>query len=187
MPKDASAPGSLELIRAFVNSVDLEKPSELDALASAGAARLWLADAGLGVGDVREGELPALRTLREAIRTELVAHTGEGSAHESWGSLVRALEGAAAQIVFSPDGTVRLEARAGGSGRELRDSLAAAVYDAVQSGTWSRLKACRKHSCLYAFYDRSKNGSGAWCSMETCGNRAKAERRRVRARKTSSF
>ena len=38
--------------------------------------------------------------------------------------------------------------------------LAAAVYDALRDGTWSRLKACRKHGCLYAFYDRTEERLG---------------------------
>jgi len=185
--KDASAPGSLELVRAFVNSVDLEAPGELDGLSSVPEARVWLADVGLGAGGVREDELPGLRALREALRAELLAHNGEGVATAAWESLAQALDGAAARVVFGSDGAARLEPRAGDAGWQLRDSLAAAVYDALRDGTWQRLKACRKGSCLYAFYDRSKNGSGAWCSMETCGNRAKAERRRVRERKTSSF
>ena len=182
MPKDASAPGSLELVRSFVNSIDLERPETLDAFSDLGGARVWLADAGLGAGHVHEAELPGLRMLREALRAELLAHNGEGSTQESWPALVESLAGAAAQIVFTPEGGVRLVPRPGDSGWELRDSLAAAIYDAVRDGTWSRLKACRKHSCLFAFYDKTKNGSGAWCSMDTCGNREKAQRRRARER-----
>ena len=44
----------------------------------------------------------------------------------------------------------------------------------MADGTWRRLKACREDTCQWAFYDRSKNRSGTWCSMAVCGNRAKA-------------
>jgi len=54
------------------------------------------------------------------------------------------------------------------------ETLLAAVAQAVADGTWSRLKACREPSCRWAFYDQSRNRSRAWCSMEICGNRAKA-------------
>lgn len=47
VPKDSSAPGALELVRSFVNSIDLERPETLDAFADLGGARVWLADAGL--------------------------------------------------------------------------------------------------------------------------------------------
>jgi predicted RNA-binding Zn ribbon-like protein len=185
MPKDASAPGSLELVRSFVNSVDLERPSVLDAFSSVDTARVWLVEAGLG-GELHEAELSGLRALRETLRMELLAHNGDGSNTKSWLELARSLEGVALHVLLASDGSVRLEPRPGDPGLQLRDSLAAAIYDAVRDGSWARLKACRKHSCRYAFYDRSKNGSGAWCNMDTCGNRVKAERRRARERKAAS-
>ena len=55
-----------------------------------------------------------------------------------------------------------------------------AVFTAMADGSWLRLKACRRHSCRYVFYDGSKNHSGTWCSMAVCGNRAKAESYRRR-------
>jgi predicted RNA-binding Zn ribbon-like protein len=54
------------------------------------------------------------------------------------------------------------------------------VHGAIADGTWQRLKACRDHSCEWAFYDHTKNRSGAWCTMEECGNRAKARSYRER-------
>jgi predicted RNA-binding Zn ribbon-like protein len=61
-------------------------------------------------------------------------------------------------------------------------ALLARVHDALLEGTWPRLRACRKATCRYAYYDRTKNASRAWCSMATCGNQAKAQRRRHRER-----
>lgn len=53
-------------------------------------------------------------------------------------------------------------------------SLLAFVAEAVAAGTWSRLKACRDASCRWAYYDHSRNRQRSWCSMDICGNRAKA-------------
>jgi predicted RNA-binding Zn ribbon-like protein len=36
------------------------------------------------------------------------------------------------------------------------------------------IKKCRNEKCILYFYDSSKNQSRAWCSMDLCGNRAKA-------------
>jgi len=47
-----------------------------------------------------------------------------------------------------------------------------------------RVHECAGHDCGWLFLDMSKNGSRRWCSMGTCGNRAKA--RRHRARKQSA-
>ncbi|MGW0023662.1 CGNR zinc finger domain-containing protein [Rhodococcus sp. NPDC003383] len=52
--------------------------------------------------------------------------------------------------------------------------LLIAVAEAVADDTWSRLKACREPSCRWAYYDHSRNRRRTWCSMELCGNRAKA-------------
>ena len=43
-----------------------------------------------------------------------------------------------------------------------------------------RVHECAGHDCGWLFLDVSKNGSRRWCSMETCGNRAKARRHRER-------
>lgn len=53
-------------------------------------------------------------------------------------------------------------------------TLLAIAADAGASGTWARLKACREPSCRWAYYDHSRNRRRTWCSMELCGNRAKA-------------
>ncbi|HTZ55681.1 MAG TPA: CGNR zinc finger domain-containing protein [Candidatus Acidoferrum sp.] len=183
MTKDASAPGGLELIRSFVNSIDLERPETLDALADLGAARLWLADAGLDPAGLAPAALPDLRRLRETLRSVLLAHNGEGDEQATWRQLVSQFSAVRLDVRFAAvPGEVELEPSVPAGGEALRGALAAAVYDAVRDGTWRRLKACRKHSCLYAFYDKTKNGSGTWCSMDTCGNRVKAQRRRARER-----
>ncbi len=59
------------------------------------------------------------------------------------------------------------------------------VADAQTDGTWSRLKVCPAADCQWAYYDVSRNRSRRWCSMETCGNRAKVEAYRVRERDTA--
>jgi len=182
VPKDASAPGSLELVRSFVNSIDLERPETLDAFSDLGGARVWLADAGIDPTGLREEDLPELRELREALRGALLAHNGEGDGAAAWGRLASAFSPAGLGITFLLEGMLSLKPLDSLAAPALRGALAAAVYDAVRDGTWSRLKACRKHSCLFAFYDKTKNGSGAWCSMDTCGNREKAQRRRARER-----
>jgi len=61
-------------------------------------------------------------------------------------------------------------------------ALAAAIVEGTMLGTWQRLKVCRADTCLEAFYDSSKNGRGAWCSMRVCGSRHKARSYRARHR-----
>ncbi len=39
-----------------------------------------------------------------------------------------------------------------------------------------QIRECAAGTCTWLFLDRSRNRSRRWCSMETCGNRAKAQR-----------
>ncbi|MDQ6827151.1 MAG: CGNR zinc finger domain-containing protein, partial [Candidatus Eremiobacteraeota bacterium] len=86
----------------------------------------------------------------------------------------------AVQIDSNP-GHVKLIASQSGAVNTVIARVLATMYDAIRVNQWQRLKACRKHSCLWAFYDRSKNGSRIWCDMAICGNRVKAQRRRKRS------
>jgi predicted RNA-binding Zn ribbon-like protein len=84
-------------------------------------------------------------------------------------------------VRFDAAGRSRLEPSASGVDGAL-GRLLAIVNTAMTDGTWPRLKACRSHACLWAFYDASKNRSGAWCSMAVCGSRSKARAYRRRHR-----
>ncbi len=48
--------------------------------------------------------------------------------------------------------------------------------DLMVSPDAARLRHCANDKCLWLFLDDSKNGSRRWCSMQACGNRAKAHR-----------
>jgi predicted RNA-binding Zn ribbon-like protein len=71
----------------------------------------------------------------------------------------------------------------------LSGAVLSEIQRAQQTDTWRRLKICRNHNCSGAFYDRSKNNSGVWHDVRTCGNavnlRASRARRRQAARETS--
>jgi predicted RNA-binding Zn ribbon-like protein len=44
----------------------------------------------------------------------------------------------------------------------------------------TKLRECSNAKCLWLFLDDSKNGTRRWCSMQACGNRAKAHRHYLR-------
>jgi predicted RNA-binding Zn ribbon-like protein len=43
-----------------------------------------------------------------------------------------------------------------------------------------RIRVCASETCSARFYDRSRSGRRRWCSMQGCGNVAKARRHRAR-------
>ncbi|OGN94359.1 MAG: hypothetical protein A2Z71_09320 [Chloroflexi bacterium RBG_13_50_21] len=59
--------------------------------------------------------------------------------------------------------------------------VARAAADLLTSDTSLRIRQCEDdRGCGYLFIDQTKNHSRRWCSMESCGNRAKARRHYAR-------
>jgi predicted RNA-binding Zn ribbon-like protein len=173
-----AAPGALELVRRFVNTLNLpDGPDELDTLDK---ARSWCLSYGLA--PVRDSvHLGLLHDFRETLRDLLFANNGEGDAATAWRELNPFMASTRLSLSVNPyHGLELLPAHEEDKGPIA--SLLAVVYEAQVRETWPRLRACRRQSCRFAYYDQTKNGSRAWCSMATCGNQAKAQRRRERAR-----
>jgi predicted RNA-binding Zn ribbon-like protein len=176
------APGRLELVRLFENTVDLPNgPDELDLPERAAA---WCRRHGLPPVSNRR-QLERLREFREAVRDLLFANNGEGDTQTAWERLRPFARAARLGVTVDRDRGLSLKAT-GLHPASTIASILAVVYDALVAGTWTRLRACRKSTCRFAYYDHTKNGSRSWCSMATCGNQAKAHRRRVRERLATS-
>ena len=160
-----SLPVSLDLVADFVND-------RLDAG--------WLEAHGLLVAGARvtRSELERGRALQDALLQLALANADEPADVASAG---RVLDDQAARsglaVRFGPD--ARLQAQADGVDGAL-GRLLAAVAVAMADGTWPRVKACREETCRWVFVDRARNRSRQWCSMEICGNRAKARAYRAR-------
>jgi predicted RNA-binding Zn ribbon-like protein len=60
--------------------------------------------------------------------------------------------------------------------------IAQSAADLLTSGQLHRVRQCGDERCGWLFFDRSKNRSRRWCSMDDCGNRAKARRHYRRSR-----
>jgi predicted RNA-binding Zn ribbon-like protein len=168
-----AAPGELELVRAFVNTLDVE--DGVDELDSPRALATWLWDRGLLRGrGATQADLANARRLREALRALLLANNGVSTRKEAALTLSRTAARARLVFRFDPDGGVHVEPTAAGVDAAL-GRIVAVVSAAMGAGTWSRLKACRAEECGWAFYDHARNRSRHWCSMAVCGNRTKAK------------
>jgi predicted RNA-binding Zn ribbon-like protein len=176
----AGAPGYLELVRVFVNSVDLE--SGIDDLSTGAEATAWLVQHGvIGAGDdVDDQGAAALRRLREALR-DLVEFGDDADRSGPARAAVQA-EVAGPNLAFSvdDDGRLGLQPVAGSPLEVAIATVATIVHDSMVDGTWGRVKVCHDHGCRWLFFDHSKNRSRTWCSMEVCGNRNKARALRRR-------
>jgi predicted RNA-binding Zn ribbon-like protein len=172
-----SATPELQLVLRFINTLDLERVA--DEVDSPARLAEWLAGEGQGeVAVDAEGHARAL-ALREAMRGLALANNGGTLYPVDLATLNRA----AAETRLRPRfvrGGARLEPDALGLDAVL-GRFVAALYQAMGDGTWERFRACRRDDCRYVFLDKSRNGKRTWCSMQTCGNRAKARRHRQRA------
>jgi predicted RNA-binding Zn ribbon-like protein len=163
------APGALQLVEEFVNTLDLETGNEtLDAD--------WLA-----AHDLHVGELAEARALREALRALLLANNGRPLDPAAVRKLDAEGRRAGLEVRFDAGGHAALAAPADGLAR-----LLAIVAHAEADGTWARMKACPDAHCAWAFYDSTRNRSRTWCDMAICGNRAKARAFRARRAQTGS-
>src|SRR5436190_2569670 len=173
------APAELELVRRFVNSHAVDE--HRDRLDSPEALRGWLADHDLmdGSEPVSEGDLRRALDVRVGLRALLLANNGEELDRSAIERLDRAASRAGLRPRFEPGADPVLEPDARGVDGALA-WLLGIVTGAVADGTWQRLKVCLDETCLWAFYDRSKNRSKRWCKMEVCGNAAKARAYRQR-------
>jgi predicted RNA-binding Zn ribbon-like protein len=178
------APGALETVRSFVNTLDVEDGS--DALSDPGGASAWFAAQGLlgdGAAGVRASAADVRRAteLRAALRAHLDAHHGEPLAPGAAAILDAAARRARLTVRFSGLDETALEPQATGVDGAL-GRLLAIVAAAIGDGTWKRLKICPADDCRWAFYDESRNRSATWCDMKVCGNRAKVRGFRERTR-----
>ena len=184
MTKRQSAPGGLELVREFVNTLELDTGA--DELRTAKELRRWLADHGLAAPatKVTRADLARATEFREALRAILLAHNqGTAPPRSATRTLDELSRPAQLELRFDESCVASVEPSAGGVDGAL-GRLLVVVHAAIRDGTWVRLKACREPTCVWAFYDNTKNRSGAWCTMEVCGNRAKA--RAYRDRRTAT-
>jgi predicted RNA-binding Zn ribbon-like protein len=167
-----------DLVVDFVNTAGFG-PDRED-LPTPGALAEWLSSRDLDPGArVTKGEWEEARAVREALRDLLSAHNEVAvDVPRATAVLDAAAQRSGLAIRFA-EGTARAEPSAPGV-RGALGRILAEVSAGMADGTWERLKACRADDCRWAFLDTAKNRSRAWCSMQSCGNRAKVAAYRER-------
>lgn len=150
----------------LVNTEWAEGGERRDLFDEPGGVAGWLDEQGCLAGSAE-----ALREARSALR----AHLERGERAPLNAVLARGTR----TPVLGPDGpdeAVDVE-------RGWRPAWDAAVgYLRLLAEHPDRIRRCAGAACVLYFYDTSRGGVRRWCSMETCGNRAKASRHYARAR-----
>ncbi|MEV4629459.1 CGNR zinc finger domain-containing protein [Micromonospora sp. NPDC049523] len=178
-----AADTGVALVQELINTRSVEGAPDL--LAGRGSAqewwdgsiRHWAAVRGVAVpqGELSDEDAAALRRLRATF--ERFVDSGELPAE--------AVPGVTVTLAPGADGVVRPVPTGRGP-----DWLASALWSetllAQQSDTWSRIKLCRNEDCRTAFYDASRNRSGVWHDVTTCGNVANLRAARARKRRITA-
>lgn len=169
----------LDLVRDFVNTLDFE--TEIDTISSPDELAMWFSEQGLveDLVEPSEKEHADAIAVREAIRDLLLANNGVAADAEAASQTLEDA-GRAANLGVRFENGHPLLAPEGDGARAAIGQIVAAVAELAPTDEWKRLKGCRDENCRVAFYDKSRNRSRAWCSMEVCGNREKARSFRQR-------
>ncbi|MEV4345223.1 CGNR zinc finger domain-containing protein [Actinoplanes sp. NPDC049596] len=148
-----------------------------DLLAQPGGLGIWLASNGLTSPETPE-TLDALIATREALFA-LVQPDPPPGAREM---LNETLRRGRIRRMFGPDGpesVLETDTPAWFVAWQAAEQYLRLLDDKPE-----RLRKCANPGCRLRFYDASKAGARRWCSMATCGNRAKYRTYSARQRST---
>ena len=170
----------LNLVEDFINTRSVE--FDTDEVATKEQLAAWLRERGLmnGADAVTPAGLRRALRLREGLRALAVANSGERPDASAMADL-RALSRELPLFVDVSSDPPQLRPRVTAAVDAALATLLAVVAESVADGAWARFKACREPNCQWAYVDESRNRSRAWCSMASCGNRAKARAFRDRS------
>jgi predicted RNA-binding Zn ribbon-like protein len=185
----------------FLNSVATPVDAPVDWLDSGDGLVAWLAQADLGpapvlralIAQAPPGELDKVaeqaRALREWFRAFVRKHMGRPLTPEAIDELAPLNAILARDEKFSQvaqrraSGGARLEfetMRRWRSPESLLLPIAEALARCVCDEDFANIRACEGHRCTLIFADHTRRRSRRWCSMATCGNRAKQAAHRLR-------
>jgi predicted RNA-binding Zn ribbon-like protein len=181
----------------FVNTLDLW-PVPHDHLDTPSAALDWLVDNDLLHREARahllaefaassaagNEMLKRLHRVRQAMRSVLEAGASRRAPEAAdLDEINRALRTHYIyELVSAPDGVSFDHRHQGDPVDGAIARLAESIARELIQGDTSRLRICENPQCRWVFKDTSRTGKRKWCSMRSCGNRAKVARHRARRR-----
>lgn len=150
------------------------EPKEL--LATPGDLDRWLISAGLAerYPHATRDDVGLARELREAIYA-LASRRPSPAAREALNAVARL---PAARPTLNASGRLVRE----GGAKELLATIAGQAVELLGGVEGTRIRQCEGETCTILFLDLSRSGARRWCSMQGCGNRAKARAFRERGR-----
>jgi predicted RNA-binding Zn ribbon-like protein len=178
----------------FVNTVDPrygadrveylpDYPALVDWVVWAGAWPAERRDVLLGAAPGRaDAVFERALALRDHLHALLGPRGRAGDTIEALRDFNRELRNAARHAELRPaDGGYVPGWIASGQPDDVLRSVVRSAAELMVAPSLERVRECDGHNCGWLFLDTSKAGRRRWCSMQICGNRAKAQRYRRRA------
>lgn len=177
---------SLDFVNTVANRLNPKRSRDL--LATPADLGRWFRTAGVvvrrGMGDA---DVRAARRLRESLHTLFAAsargRSFDAIALKAVGMLWHKLQAQRELVLARGRVTYGWSARATPFQRAIHQVLASAV-ELLESDQLGRVRQCEGEGCGWLFLDRSRGRPRRWCSMQDCGNRAKAKRHYLRIAKS---
>lgn len=175
-PRDPRPLTGEPLALDLLNTRWMSEGTPHDLLADVGGLAVWLDSTGLSGDHTPDSRM--LRTVRQA--REALSTAVDGSLEEGAPMVDAVLGHGRVRIALTAEGPVERP--------ELSNPvwgpawLAARDYLELLGTAPDRIRSCAHESCVLHFFDTSRNGTRRWCSMATCGNRAKASRHYARGK-----
>ncbi len=163
------APNALVIVQGFLNTWSDELG--IEDFHTPQATQQWLSQAGLWQERKRLSvlEMNELKEFRKTLRKFVLA----GACPENRANMNKLANDIGFRVRLCDDGNAELEVSESRVTKVI-GTLIGIIYTSLTEGSWSRFKCCELETCGWAFYDYSKNHSGRWCSMQSCGSRHKA-------------
>ncbi len=187
---------SIETTLDFLNTDELDgSAGPVEHLSTLEDANGWLVEHGLlrpeearllaAVSATRQDHLLAhIRAARAALREVVESIVARRPTDAPAVATVNALLPArgVVELAVTDGALVTRRRRVGDPLEDALAGLAGPLVEAVDAGETERLRICANNGCRWVFEDTSRTGRRRWCSMASCGNRAKAARHRARRR-----
>jgi predicted RNA-binding Zn ribbon-like protein len=128
---------------------------------------------------IKDQDLAWALRVRDALTAKVRENMGEAPDTSAIEFLNRAAEQTGLRVCFGCSDDTPIHVAATGV-RGAIGKILGSAFLAELDGRWERFRVCHDPGCSSVFFDHSKNKSGKWCSMSSCGNRAKVRAFRER-------
>ena len=166
---------SLDLVNTLINV----NGQETDLLLENSDVSAWLDVQGLSLSRaMNTKEFEQLKELREVIKSWILLRSEIKQSHlsQSLRTLNKYLnqQNATKKLIQNQDGFSYETQDQQLSPQSLLAKVASEFAGILVAGDLEKVKQCSAQQCILVFLDTSKSNRRRWCSMNVCGNRAKA-------------